>query len=181
MSAGKLPVIAALLLTLSSQTLAQIEGALFTSPELRIYLDALREQYLARSRNRGFDVRDVAIPVLPQEQTAAAPRADRIYHLGGIMSLRDGSHSIWLDGRSLREDELPQSARLVRDGGTLALRFETPRGVAVLRPGQTLNFDRGLVQESYQAGSNAEPEAIDETEAATAATATAAEQNDGQD
>src|SRR5690606_15649888 len=128
---------------------------------------ALREQYLARSRNRGFDIIELAIPLLSQEEApqTATPRADRIYRLGGIMSLRDGSHSIWLDGRSLREDELPQSARLVRDGGTLALRFETPRGVAVLRPGQTLNFDQGLIQESYQALGSTDPQAATETEA----------------
>lgn len=169
-----------LLLALPSATRAQIDGTLFTSPELRTYLDAVREQYLARSRNRGFDVRDLAIPTLPQEQAANAPRADRIYRLGGIMSLRDGSHSIWLDGRSLREDELPQSARLVREDGTLALRFETPRGVALLRPGQTLNFDQGLIQESYQALGSTDPQAATETEAAPGAAA-ASESDDGQD
>lgn len=147
--------IAALLLAMPPALQAQIDGPLFTPPEQRAYLDALREQYLARSRNRGFDISEVAIPALPQEQTAAAPRADLIYRLGGIMSLRDGSHSIWLNDRSLREEDLPRSARLVREGSTLVLRFETPRGVAVLRPGQTLNFDRGLVQESYQASSSA--------------------------
>lgn len=174
MNDRRLLVFVVLLLALPPASQAQIDGTLFTPPEQRAYLDALREQYLARSRNRGFDISEVAIPALPQEQATAAPRADRIYRLGGIMSLRDGSHSIWLDGRSLREDELPQSARLVREGGTLALRFETPRGVAVLRPGQTLNFDRGLVQESYVASSSA----TDATEAVPAPAEPVAQEQD---
>ena len=138
---------------------AQLQGTLFTSPEQRSYLDALREQYLARNREGGFDVEDISIPALPEPEAAPPPEAV-MYRLGGIMSRRDGSHSIWLNGSSLSENALPDGASLVRESGTLALRFETPRGVAFLRPGQTLNFDRGVVLESYETASEgAEPQA----------------------
>ena len=45
----------------------------------------------------------------------------------------------------------------MRENGTLALRFLTSQGAVFLRPGQTLNFDRGVVLENYQ--SNGAPAA----------------------
>lgn len=157
MTARKLLVPSLLLLLAATPASAQLQGTLFTNPEQRDYLDFLREEHLARSRERGFDIDEVVIPDLPPE-VAAPPPEPVIYRLGGIMSRQDGSHSIWLNGRSLDEDSLPGGATLVRENGTLALRFATPQGAVLLKPGQTLNFDAGRVQESYEEGSSIPPD-----------------------
>lgn len=130
---------------------AQLQGSLFTSPEQRAYLDSLRAQHLARSRERGFDINETPAPLPPPSEAATPAPEPLIYRLEGIMSRRDGSYSIWLNGRSLAENELPAAAHLTTANGALALRFSTPQGSVLLKPGQVLNFDAGQVQESYQA------------------------------
>jgi hypothetical protein len=73
-----------------------------------------------------------------------------LYTLGGIVTLRDGTQRIWLNGTTLSEAELPSEARLIRDNGAPALRFTTATGSYVLRPGQTLELTAGSVMENYQ-------------------------------
>lgn len=143
--------LAIFLLCATDPLLAQLQGTLFTSAEQRAYLDALRAEHLARSRERGFDINDNPPPLPPPREAEAPASPPRIYSLEGIMSRRDGSYSIWLNGRSLTESELPTTARLSTDNGSLGLRFITPLGNVFLKPGQVLNFDAGQVQESYQA------------------------------
>lgn len=163
------PIISAfaiLLLCAANPLLAQLQGTLFTSAEQRAYLDALRAEHLARGRERGFDINDNPPPLPPPREAEAPASPPLIYSLEGIMSRRDGSYSIWLNGRSLAESELPSTARLSTDNGSLGLRFSTPQGNVFLKPGQVLNFDAGQVQESYQtteaaAASSASDEAGD--------------------
>lgn len=138
-----------LLATLPQWSYAQLEGKLFTTPEQRTYLDALRREFLAASREAGFDIEESEIPPLPEDTNASLP--ERVeYTLGGIMARRDGSHTIWLNNRSLTEKELPEGALVVNENNRLALRFRTDAGEKLLLPGQTIEINSGAVQERYQ-------------------------------
>lgn len=138
---------------------AQLTGTLFTSPEQREYLDYLRQEFLASSSERGFDIDEAEIPEIPEAVAEAEAEAGPVvYTLGGIVSLRDGTQRIWLNGKALSESELPGEARLVRDNGMLVLRFSTANGTYLLRPGQTLELTAGSVVENYQ-------RSVDEAEA----------------
>lgn len=135
----------------SAPVAAQLTGTLFTSAEQREYLDYLRQEFLASSSERGFDIDEAEIPEIPEAVAEAAEAAGpEAYTLGGIVSLRDGTQRIWLNGKALGEAELPREARLVRDNGVPALRFSTANGTYLLRPGQTLELTAGSVVENYQ-------------------------------
>jgi hypothetical protein len=135
----------------SSPVHAQLTGTLFTTPEQRAYLDYLRQDFLARSRERGFDITEADIPDIPvQGEATETPGAPVVHTLGGIVTLRDGTRRIWLDGKALTENELPDGARLVTGNGGPALRFTTTNGSYLLRPGQTLQLTEGNVTEKYQ-------------------------------
>lgn len=135
----------------SMPAVAQLTGTIFTSPEQREYLDYLRQEFLASSKERGFDIDEADIPDIPDAvpgvEEAAGPE---FYTLDGIVSLRDGTQRIWLNGKALREAELPSEARLARDNGMLVLRFSTATGSYLLRPGQTLELTAGSVIENYR-------------------------------
>jgi hypothetical protein len=134
---------------LPGQSLAQLQGKLFTTPEQRAYLDALRQDFLANNRESGFDIEESAIPPLPGEN-AVEPTQREEYTLEGIMTRRDGSHVIWLNNRSFTEEELPDGIALVADDDELALRLRTGTGSQLLLPGQTIDIISGEVRERYQ-------------------------------
>lgn len=134
----------------STPATAQLTGTLFTSPEQREYLDYLREEFLASSSERGFDIDEAEIPEIPEAVAEAEAAGPVVYTLGGIVSLRDGTQRIWLNGKALSESELPSEARLVSDNGMLVLRFSTANGTYLLRPGQTLELTAGSVVENYK-------------------------------
>ena len=143
MNALRTTCLALLLNVVSSNTSAQseLEGTLFTSPEQRAYLDYLRQEFLARSQERGFDITAAEIPDIPVDDAASEPAAPQIYTLSGIVSLRDGSRRIWLNGQ--------EGASLVQVDGAPALRFRTDGGSHVVKPGQTLELTKGSVAETY--------------------------------
>lgn len=133
----------------SAQEQALLQGTLFTTPEQREYLDYLLQQFLAKNQQTSFDVEASDIPDIPVDG-ATSPTGPTEYTLGGIMRRSDGRMTIWLNNQSFTEEELPDIARLVRDGNTLALRFTTANGSQLLRPGQTIEVNSGAVQERYQ-------------------------------
>lgn len=138
-------------LPLHAQTQSQprVEGTLFTSAEQRTYLDYLRQDFLLRNQQEGFNIDDTQIPEIPTDGPAG-PAAPTEYTLDGILRRGDGRISIWLNNQLVSEDALPANARLIRDGATYALQFTTLTGTRLLRPGQTLLIDSGAVQERYQ-------------------------------
>lgn len=128
---------------------AQLEGTLFTQPEERAYLDYLRDEFLRNNAERGFDIEEAAIPVIPTDEVAA-PAGPIEFSFGGIMTRRDGSRSLWLNGAVLAERDLPAGMSLVgADRGT-SLRIAHEGRTYVLRPGQTVDLVAGKVMESYQ-------------------------------
>lgn len=126
-----------------------LQGTLFTNDEQRNYLDYLRQDFLAKNQQNGFDIEESQIPDIPVDGPAG-PSGPTEYTLGGIMRRSDGSLSIWLNNQLVSEQQLPANARLIRDGATLALQFSTTSGTRLLRPGQTLAIESGAVQERYQ-------------------------------
>lgn len=128
---------------------SELEGTLFTSPEQRAYLDYLRQEFLSRNQERGFDITATDIPDIPLDDTAEEPAAPQVYTLSGIVTLRDGTRRIWLNGQALTEHELPDGVSLVQADGAPALRFRSGTGNHVLRPGQTLELSAGEVAENF--------------------------------
>jgi hypothetical protein len=139
----------AAVLTMSAGAHAQLDGTLFTQPEERAYLDYLREEFLRNNAERGFDIEEATVPVIPTAE-AAAPTGPTEFSFGGIMARRDGSRSLWLNGALLAESALPAGMSLVgADRGT-SLRITHEGKVYVLRPGQTVDLAAGNIMESYQ-------------------------------
>ncbi|MES2625947.1 MAG: hypothetical protein V4628_11765 [Pseudomonadota bacterium] len=139
-----------LLLLLSQMSFAQIQGRLFTTPEERAYLDALRTDSVQRNAEQGFDITNAGPPPLPETEEAAAPAPSIEYTLGGILTRSDGSHTIWLNNQPIAEGSLPSNMKLVMDGAVVVLRITAKAGTFQLKPGQTLNDTTGQIQEAYQ-------------------------------
>lgn len=137
-------------LLLANPGQAQINGALFTLPEERVYLDYLRQDFLLRTQDAGFNIEVVEIPEVPEGQAVEETSGPVEHSFGGIMTRRDGSRSVWLNGRLLTESELPESFSLVGDGQGLSLRIEHEGRIFLLRPGQTANLANGTISEAYQ-------------------------------
>ncbi|MDY6982232.1 MAG: hypothetical protein SV422_04015 [Pseudomonadota bacterium] len=137
-----------ILLGTSAGAYAQLDGTLFTQPEERAYLDYLRDEFLRNNAEQGFDIAETAIPVVPDAEPAPAGPIE--FSFGGIMTRRDGSRSVWLNGVVLAESELPAGMSLVSAGSSTSLRIAHEGKVYQLRPGQTVDLVAGTVVESYQ-------------------------------
>jgi hypothetical protein len=130
---------------------AQLNNSLFTTEQQRSNLNVLRANYLARTKDRGFDITELEPEAQPLTTTSAPVIVTpTVYSLSGIIKKTDGSYRIWLNGASLDEGQLPSRLRLLREGTSLALAVSTPQGRKVLRPGQSINVDSGRIVESYQ-------------------------------
>lgn len=135
-------LIATLALPCATLQAQELRGTLFTSPQQRDYLDHLRSEFLARSQGSGFDIQEAEVPQIP----TAAPEPAPVYTLGGIMTRSDGSRTVWLNGRTVDESELPTGMRIVESDGSLTLRVNTASGNHLIKPGQTLNTGNGQVR-----------------------------------
>jgi hypothetical protein len=121
---------------------------LFTQPEEREYLDYLREELLRTQAEAGFDIEEAAIPEIP-DATPIEEAGPVEVSFGGIMTRRDGSRRIWLDGKLLEESALPSGVS-VGDSSSLTLRVTQGNTVFLLRPGQTVDLTTGTVMENFQ-------------------------------
>jgi len=141
-----------LFILLASQScLAQFHGKLFTTPEERAYLDALRNNFLSETRDQGFDITETGPPPLPDNDEAEKQPAVPVkYSLGGILTRSDGSRTVWLNNRPIAESSLPANMKLVVEGAQLVLRISAGANVFQLKPGQTLNMSSGQILEAYQ-------------------------------
>jgi hypothetical protein len=137
---------------LSQSCLAQFQGKLFTTPEERAYLDALRNNFLRESQEQGFDITDTGPPPLPETDEAEdeATIAPVEYTLGGILTRSDGTRTIWLNNQPIAESNLPANMRLVADGSQVALRVGAGPNFFQIKPGQTVNMSTGEILEAYQ-------------------------------
>jgi|SaaInl5LU_22_DNA_1037371.scaffolds.fasta_scaffold37334_2 hypothetical protein len=135
---------------LCTQVGAQELGTLFTSPEEREYLDYLREEFLARTAEAGFDIDQNAVPDIPQEEETAQVTVQ--FHLSGIVSTRDSGRVVWLNGESILESDLPSNAKIVTADGVNALRLVTPERAYVIKPGQSVNVSSGEFWDAFEQG-----------------------------
>lgn len=142
-------LVAVALVATSAGAHAQLEGTLFTKPDERAYLDYLRDEFLRNNAEAGFDIEEATVPVVPGEESAE-PTGPTQFSFGGIMTRRDGSRSLWLNGVLLAESELPAGMSLVNAGNSTSLRITHEGKVYELRPGQTVDFGAGSVMENYQ-------------------------------
>ncbi len=126
-------------------------GHLFTSAAEREYLDFLRAEYLRNNQVDDFNIAETIpeIPVIEEEVTANT--GPEFYRLGGIITQRDGSRTLWLNNVAVNERDLPQNMRLLTAGNTLALRISLEQGTFDLRPGQTLDVFNARVRDGFDA------------------------------
>lgn len=134
------------LLILSLNALGQGFGKLFTTPEERQYLDSLREKFLQRTELQGFNINEQLRPLL----TEGTDNQSAEFELSGFMKRQGGGKSVWLNGESVSEGDLPQNIRVVNRRGTDMLRIETSERVHYIKAGQTLNIETGAVRESFE-------------------------------
>jgi hypothetical protein len=133
----------------ATQVQAQLEGTLFTQPDEREYLDYLREEFRRTSTEEGFNIEESAIPEIPDSQVVT-PTGPVEFTFGGIMTRRDGSRSVWLNGRVLAESELPTGISVVAGARSASLQIVDKGNTYLLRPGQTVDLTAGTVVENFQ-------------------------------
>ncbi|MGV3590046.1 MAG: hypothetical protein ACO1PZ_00055 [Gammaproteobacteria bacterium] len=143
------PLLLIALLGASAGAFAQIDGTLFTQPEERAYLDYLRDEFLRNNAEQGFDIEEAAVPIVPGAEDAQ-PSGPVEFNFGGVMTRRDGSRSVWLNGVVLAESELPGGMSLVSADNGISLRIVHEGKEYLLRPGQTVDLLAGSVMENYQ-------------------------------
>jgi len=131
---------------------AQVQGTLFTSPEQRAYMDFLRQEFLSRSTNAGFDIEVPEIPEFAATDATGTevPEGPTEFTLGGILTGRDGTRSVWLNNNLLHESELPDWVRIITSGESPILQLNVNGSRWELRPGQTVDLASGTVSEAYQ-------------------------------
>lgn len=122
----------------------QTLGRVFTTPQERLRLDGLREEQFAAQQASARESSDVLI------DTPIVEDLPTIVHMGGSLRRRDGSNSVWLNGVSIREEDLPTNARLEFSNGLGVLKIKTVSGELTVRPGQTLNASTGELREAYE-------------------------------
>lgn len=136
---------------------SQMLGTLFTTPEERAYLDYLRQDFLERSQQAGFDIDEatVSTALISEPEVISI-----IFHLGGIVNNSDGGRTIWLNDAALAEKDLPSNLSLVSRDGTTALKIYAREKNFYLKTGQTLDIESGQFWESFET-IESEPSASD--------------------
>jgi hypothetical protein len=145
------------LLLLSRSATAELNGFLFSSPEQRAYLDFLRQEFLARSEERGFNIMESEVPEIPADAAPAAPAPT--YTFGGISTRRNGDLVIWLNGQRYTETDLPAGLSLVIQDGQRSLLVSYAGNRYRLKPGQTVDLGsaEGVVENFTRLPTTAEP------------------------
>lgn len=128
-----------LVFLLSGHAHSQALGRVFTTPQERASLNRLREEQFA-----------VQQPSSTSSDIPVAEVLPTIVHMGGSLRRRDGLNAVWLNGVSVREEDLPRNARLEFINGVGVLKVTTLFGEMTVRPGQTLNGSTGDLREDYE-------------------------------
>lgn len=148
MKMKQLSVIFVVACVVAPSAVAQQFGTLFTTPEEREYLDYLRDDFLERTAEAGFDIDDDAVPDIPVDEEPIEEVVE--FHLDGIMTQSDGGRTVWLNGSPIFEGDLPSNASILRVDGVTALQLLTAEKGYILKPGQTVNVSTGEFWEAYE-------------------------------
>jgi hypothetical protein len=133
---------------LSVPSHAQNFGKIFSTSEERRSLDLLREAMLAELTDAERQAAlNKPLLVFSEPVSGIAPA---MIHMGGVVRRSDGSHTVWLNGVPVNEQELPANVQLEMLSGFGVLRVRTPTDIFSLRTGQTLNAATGELRESYE-------------------------------
>lgn len=136
------------ILAICSPALSQPIETLFTTPEQRIFLDDLREEFLINNSETSFDIDQpfYAISSTTEEEESSPGVIN--YNLGAIIIHSDGKRTILLNDMPLPEQELPDNMSLIESNSRLALQIKTRKKNYLLKPGQNLNTQTGTIIEA---------------------------------
>lgn len=138
--------IIAMLATVPGVGEAQSFGKVFSTPQERQYLDRERGNALkALSEQERLALLDA-----PPSVQAARVIEPILIHMGGSVRRADGNHTIWLNGVAVSRSDLPSNARLEFMRGLGVLIVQGVDREYVVKPGQTLNADSGVIREDYE-------------------------------
>jgi hypothetical protein len=128
-----------------SSLVAEPLGRLFFTEEERVILERMRwaspDEISLMQEKQG---------VLSEKP--AQPEKPAFVTLSGVMTRSNGRQTVWLNGVSYDRSQLPENVR-VREpftAGQIELRVEEKRKTYSLRPGQTLDIEKGLIREAHQ-------------------------------
>lgn len=125
---------------------AQGFGRVFSTPAEREYLDSERDRYLQTITMQDQTL-PLDTPIVVDEIVESEPL---IIHMGGSIRRNDGNHTVWLNGVSVRQSELPANARLEFVNGLGILHVRGLEREYIVKPGQTLNADTGDIREDFE-------------------------------
>ena len=129
---------------LSQGVSAQNGVRLFLSPAERLELERRRlgiaepEPVITSTIQRVVDLID-------QE-----PVEDVIYELGGSMVKNDGTATVWLNGESIDQADLPGNIQIQQPPSMGLLSIMSNGQRYTIKPGQVLNATTGVIYEAYQ-------------------------------
>ncbi len=121
-------------------------GRLFSTEAQRARLDQIRAALFEERELQ--DLLSAAEQLAEEEEEPVEALA--VIQLGGIVRHQSGSHTVWLNGIAVLEENLPPGTRVDHDGVQALLRVSQGNREFVLKTGQSLDVMAGTVRESYE-------------------------------
>ncbi len=143
------------LLVAASPALSQPPVEVATAPLGRLFSTAEQRARLDQIRASLFEERELqdllsAAELLAQEEAEEPVEALAVIQLGGIVRHQSGSHTVWLNGIAVLEENLPAGTRVDYEGVQAILRVTQGQREFALKTGQSLDVVAGSVRESYE-------------------------------
>lgn len=126
---------------------AQSFGKVFSTPQERVFLDKQREEAL---RELDEEERFAVLTEPSSAQAELAAVVPQLVHMSGVVRKTDGNHTVWLNDVPISVQDLPANVSLEFQRGMGVLRIKGASGEYLVRPGQTLNAQNGVVREDYE-------------------------------
>ncbi|MCH9672906.1 MAG: hypothetical protein K0U93_15825 [Gammaproteobacteria bacterium] len=125
-------------------------GRLFTTPEQRENLNALRANFVPGET----DVSPETVEATPQTEApeVITPTVTQV-RLGGYVHRSSGNHASWVNGSQVYSGQVTPEGLRVNPSRRSGVSIVLPSGANVrrLKPGQMIDVTNGSVSESFQA------------------------------